>query len=272
MRSIFVIAAVVVIAGVVAGGIVLSSPGTTPTVSNQPPSNPSQQQAQPEKIAANDIKNAPSKWAGKNVQVEGLVGKDGLLSSPYLLEDKGASISITSQEDLDKYVGLKVQIAGTVRYNPNAFDASRTSVELQSIKPLGSEPSFFVEIIKNGADDKGRPTTQRDLIYDNSGGLKIYETKVKIIAQNVVTQQRMEDIRKMLLDANIFSLKQNTYPALPANEAMNFETFTYTVKVALKVGNEVKETKLAWSDPANIPPELQKLQTIINNILKVDGQ
>ena len=272
MKSIVVIAAVVVVAAAVAGGIVLSSPSTTQTVSNQPPSSQPQQQAQPEKIAANDIKNAPSNWAGKSVQVEGIIGKDGLLSSPYLLEDKGASLSITSQEDLDRYVGLKVQIAGTVRYNPNVFDASRTSVEIQSIKPLDGEPTFFVEIIKNGQDDKGRPTTQRDLIYDNSGKLVIYETKVKLIAQTVVTKERMQDIRNVLLDANVFSIPQNNYPALPANEAMNFETFTYTIKVVLKVGNEVKQTRLTWPDPANISPELQKLQTVINNILKGDGQ
>ena len=272
MRSIIVIVSVVVIAAVVAGGIILLSPGTTQTVSNQPPSSQPPPQAQPEKITANEIKNAPSKWTGKNVQVEGMVVKDGLLSSPYLLEDKAASLSISPKEDIDKYVGLRVQVAGIVRYNPNVFDASRTAVEIQLIKPLDSEPSFFVEIIKNGVDDKGRPTTQRDLIYDNSGGLRIYETKVKIIAQTVVTQQRMEDIRKALLDANVFSMQQNTYLALPANEAMNFESFTYTVKVALKVGNEVKENKLTWPDPANIPPELQNLQKTVNNILKAEGQ
>ncbi|MCS4538398.1 MAG: hypothetical protein HYY67_06030 [Thaumarchaeota archaeon] len=272
MRSIVVITAAVVIAAAVAGGVVLSSPGTIQPVSSQPPSSQPPQQAQPEKITPNDIKNAPSNWAGKSVNVEGMAGKDGLLSSPYLLEDKGASLSITSKEDLDKYVGLKVQIAGIVRYNPNVFDASRTSIEIQSIKPLAGEPTFFVEIIKNGQDDKGRPTTQRDLIFDNSGKLVIYETKVKLIAQTVVTQQRMEDIRKMLLDSDIFSIQQNDYPALPAMEAMNYESFTYTIKVVLRVGNEVKETKLTWPEPANIPPELQKLQTTVNNILKVDGQ
>jgi len=272
LRSIVVIAAVVVIVAVVAGGVVLLSPSTIPAGSSSPPSGQPQQQAQPEKITTNDIKNAPSKWEGKSVQIEGTVSKDGLLSSPYLLEDKGASLSITSKDDLDKDVGLKVQIAGTVRYKPNVFDATRTSVEIQSIKPIVGEPTFFVEIIKNGVDDKGRPTTQRNLIYDNSGKLVIYETKVKLIAQTVVTQQRMDDIRKALLDANVLSIQQSNYPALPANEAMNFETFTYTIKIVFKVGNELKENKLTWPDPATVPPEIQKLQTVVNSILKVDGQ
>jgi len=271
LKSVVMIVAVVVVAAAVAGGIILSSPSTAQTVSSQPPSS-QPQQAMPDKAVVKDIKDSPSMWAEKNVVVEGLVSKDGLLSSPYLLEDKGASLSLSSKDDLDRYVGLKVQVSGIVRYNPNVFDASRTSVEVQSLKPLEGEPAFFVEIIKNGADDKGRPTVQRTLIYDNSGKLLIYETKVKLLAQTAITKQRMEAIRDQLLNVNIFSVKQETYPALPAMEEMNYETFTYTIKVTLKVGNEVRETKLTWPEPANISPELKQLQTAINNILKVDGQ
>lgn len=106
MKSIVVIAAVVIVAAVVAGGIVLSSPGTAQTASNQPSSKP-QQQAMSDKTAVSDIKNSPSTWAGKNVVIEGLVNKDGLLSSPYLIEDKGASLSLSSKDGSGQVCGLE---------------------------------------------------------------------------------------------------------------------------------------------------------------------
>lgn len=273
MKTIVVVAVVIAIAAI-AGGALLLSPNISQTVSNQLPiSDLPQQQAQSLKPTVKDVVAAPSSYSGKSVEVEGLLGKDGLLSVPYLLQDGGASLSLQSQNDLDKYAGLKVRVTGIVRYNPQIFDASRTSIEIQSINPLDGEPAFFLEIIKNGMDDKGRPVYARHLIYDNSGTVKVYETKTKIILQTVVTKQRMDEIRNTLLSADIFSMQHREYIAEQAGEDRNYESYTYTVKVMLKVGDELRENKLTWPDPGkDISSDIVNLQAVINNIIKVDGQ
>ena len=266
MKTSLVIGIVVVLVVVAGAGLVLfqAPPSQVrPPDTQQTPGQPEKPQA----VQVRQITGAPASYAGKTVDVEGTVRKDNLLATPYLLDDGKASLALKFNNDLDRYVGLKVKVSGVIRYDSQAFNAPTTSMEIQSIKPLDLEPSFYVEMSKDGIDDRGRPTLSRLLVYDNSGTLIVYErVNAKILLTNTITKERMDEIRKELIDADVFSFQQQEYPAKSASE-----TFSYRIKVILKVGNELKQTQLTWTEPASVPEKILKLQQVFNNILYVDS-
>ena len=94
----------------------------------------------------------------------------------------------------------------------------------------------------------------------------------KVLLQATLTKERMEQIRKKFLDADVFNIQQEEYKPRP-HAVPDFETFTatYTLKVILKIGNELKESKLQWSEPAEVPDKILKLQQAFNDILLADS-
>jgi hypothetical protein len=266
LKTPLVIGIVVILVVVAGAGLVLfqAPPSQVkPSDTRQPPGQPEKAQT----VQVKQITAAPTSYAGKTVDTEGTVRKDYLLATPYLLDDGTASLSLRFNTDADRYVGLKVRVSGIIRYDPQAFNAPSTSMQIQSIKILDSEPSFYVEMSKEGIDDRGRPTLSRLLVYDNSGTLTVYErVNAKVLLTNTMTKERMDEIRKGLIDAGVFSLQQQEYPAKSASE-----TFTYSIKVILKVGNELKQNRLTWTEPASAPEELLKLQGAFNTILNADS-
>ena len=266
LKTSLIIGIVVVLVVVAGAGLVLFQAPTSqvnPPSTQQPPS----QQGKPQAVQVKQITAAPTSYAGKTVEVEGALRKDSLLSTPYLLDDGAASLALKFNTDADKYVGLRVRVSGIIRYDPQAFNAPTTSMEVQSIKPIDSEPTFYVEMEKEGIDDRGRPTLSRLLVYDNSGTLTVYEhVNAKVLLTNTITKERIDEIRKQLINVDLFSLQQQEYPAKSASE-----TFTYKLKVIIKVGNELKQNQLTWTEPASVPDKLLKLQQVFNNILSADS-
>ncbi len=266
MKTSLIIGIIVVLVAVAGAGLVLfqTPPSQVkPPDTQQPPAQPGKAQA----VQVKEIRAAPTSYAGKTVDVEGTVRKDYLLATPYLLDDGAASLALKFNTDADKYVGLKVKVSGIIRYDPQAFNAPTTSLEVQSIKPIDAEPAFYMEMSKDGIDDRGRPTLSRLLVYDNSGTLTVYErVNAKILLTNTITKERIDEIRKELINADIFSFQQQEYPAKSASE-----TFSYRIKVILKVGNELKQNELKWTEPSSVPEKLLKLQQVFNNILLADS-
>ena len=268
-----VIAIVIALAFVAgAGFLLLQAPSSQVAPVTQTSRTPSSSQA--EFVQAGQIMGSPSSYQGKLVEVEGTLTKDFLLARPYLLDDGTSSISLQPNTDMDKYVGLKIRVSGIVRYDPGAFNLPSTSIEVQSAKPL-EEPAFYIEMSKNGRDEGGRPTLSRVLVYDNSGKLTVYSSVAKkVLLQATLTKERMEQIRKKFLDADVFNIQQEEYrPRSHVVPVPDYQTFTatYTLKVILKIGNELKESKLQWPEPAEVPDKILKLQQAFNDILLADS-
>lgn len=273
--KIVVIVAIVVVLAVGAGAIALNifptgSVQTAAPSAPRPsqPAAPSQPQAGPaEVVRVEDISNAPSKFAGKFVAVEGTPKKDmGLSKQPYLLVAGPRSLSLLPKDDIDRYLGLKVKVSGTIRYNPQAAGLPSTALEIQSVQVLSGEPIFFLEIVKTSQDDKARPTLQRHLVYDNAGNLGAYEAGI-VILQSSLSTQRLEAIKKALLETEVLALKTENYTLIQTIE----DTSVYKVKFIVKVGNELKQNEVIWPSPAKVPPNVLKLQDVVNSILKKDS-
>ena len=275
MKTPVIVGIVVVVVAIGAGAIALQMLPTGSVQTAVPsapaasqPAAPSQPQAgQPQNVKVEDVSNAPSKFAGKLVAVEGIPKKDmGLPRQPYLLVDGQRSLSMLPKDDIDKYLGLKVKVSGTIRHNPQAAGVPSTAIEVQSIQVLSGEPSFFLEIMKNSQDDKGRPTFQRHMVYDNAGNLAAYDAG-KVILQSSLSTQRVEVVKKALLDTDLLTLKTENYTLIQTIE----DTSVYRVKIIVKVGSELKQNVFTWPDPAKVPPNVLKLQDVINNIIKQDS-
>jgi len=262
----FSIISIIAVSAIV-GILTFRSPITQLGSITQQTSSPQVQVAQIREISTN-----PSGYSGKNVQTEGSLRKDFSLMSPYILSDGKASLFLKSNSDMDEYVGLNAKVTGLVKHDLQSLNTPATWVDVQSIQPIGGGSSFYVGMEKHGVrlegEDFGYPTLDRLLVYDNSGTLTVYAKKSSFLQRTTLTKERVEEIRRTLLAADIFYLPQTNYTMKYIDQG---DTFTYRIKVIMRMGNELKVNQLWWEEPSYIPEKLQKLEATFNNVLKVDS-
>jgi len=227
---------------------------------------------QVEVVQVSEINAYPTNYSGKNIQTEGSIRKDFSLAAPYVLSDGKVSLFLKSNNDMDRYVGLTVRVTGVVKHDIQLLNALATWIDVQSIQPIDGEPSFYLEMEKHGVfmenEDFGHRTLDRLLVYDNSRTLTVHSAKSVFLQRTTLTKERVEEIRQSLLAADFFSIQQHNYNMSNVEQG---ETFTYRIKVIMKMGNELKEKQLKWEEPSPIPEKIQKLEAAFNNILKVDS-
>ena len=213
-------------------------------------------QTGPIPVKIKDITENPDYYHSKEVRVEGVLRKSWFMT--YLihnLTDAGSSIAVSSEEDLDAYMGLRVELEGMVNYEPKLLGGPKLRINAESVREKDGFPRFFLQWEQIG----GISGLNDVFIIDNNSTLS-HIRRGEIQSEKTLNQNEIQIVTQIIVENGFLSIQEDQYTA--KEDAADY--FTYKLKVILLLDSQLRTKTVTWVDEwaseATLPNNLKIVQ------------
>ena len=216
-------------------------------------------------VDVSQVVENPREFTGKVVEVEGKLIKElTVADAPFFLRSDKSSLLLHSSESLGKYLDLIIRVEGVINYDSDAIGRPSTSLKVQKLDVVDGEPKIFIDILKDGVDDRGRHELGRHFILDNNANALVYDTiNRQIIFTGDLSDAKIQKVTETIIENGFFEMETKRYSG-GGGTGINY---TYELKVILVIDGEVKENEITWTSTRGVPDQLLSIEEVINSDL-----